>query len=233
MRGLNLLKNTVQKVMNFSNDRTENKNDQINNLIKDITLRNSSIDTILNIISEKHSNIEESQKKLYSQEQELQIREEKINNLIKKENDLEELKHKYTILNGKYRSLQYQLNQDLQTKQIKNKKVKILLFGDFISNDEHIKSMINSFIKEDGVKPSIEIINKYNIKKSTIIEKLKTGNYKYCIYGPTPHSIKGKNSKTSFISWAKDNNIDTIFRGSNNRSISKSKLTHIIRSIAA
>ena len=230
----NILNTAFQKVINFSslNYTSESKNNNVHNLIKNIALKNSNLDTILNLICEKNSDIEETRRKLIKQEQDLLLREEKINRLFEKEKELEQLKVRHTILNGKYKSVLNKINQEGQTDYESKNKIKLLLFGDFKCDKKQIKSIIKSKINTVNTKLEIDIINKYDVKKSNIIEKLKKGNYSYCIYGPTPHSIKGKDAKMSIKSWAENNKISTKFIGSNDRSISKSKLEHLVRTLS-
>ncbi len=107
----------------------------------------------------------------------------------------------------------------------KTEKKGILLFGDCKINENQINEIIASKLKP-VFEPNIEIISSdYDDSKKlykTLQIKFESGKFQYLIFGPTPHSIAGKELSKSITNEAHKNGI--ICYGGTKKPISKSDI---------
>jgi hypothetical protein len=92
------------------------------------------------------------------------------------------------------------------------KEARILVIGEVASTNEDILTHITEAFKENDLEiktKNIKLLTQYDtISKEypSVRQSVENGEYDYFIYGPHPHSLKGKSEETSWENYLKDTN---------------------------
>lgn len=202
------LKKENTRIFKFIDDYNNKITNEITQIVNNKNFNNEDIKLLENKLSEKEKAIKKKENDLKEKENELEV--------IKNDYDdyREKLNKEYSSMIKDIRNLNYGIDAQKDEDSIQD--LRILVFGNSKLTSKKIYEIFNEiFFKtfgEDLDKKCLEanLLDYKKIKNSNINRKIKQDKYDYIIAGQHDHSTKGKNSKHSYVRFAKDNNLKAI-----------------------